>query len=745
MQLFAPRRTTLALVPAIVGLAPLLFAAQPLDLAAIEDVRVGFGGTFKVGQWTPVSVTLRARSAPAREHLSLELLDGDGQPSRICWNSQTPWTVPAGAQRTVQTFAKFGRASGDLTVEFRADSGPPVRRTIRVPDELTAVLASQQLLLHVGTPFDMEDAIRRRLQRASESIVYAKPDRIAELPTHWIGYAGVDGLVMSTSDLQPYGELSADQITAIAQWIHLGGRLLLCVGVHGPELLDGEGKLGRFAPGTFSQVVRVRRMPQLESLGGVPLPAGGPAGPNAGLAMTVLTDLGGAVLADEGDRRNPRPSLVHQAVGLGRVVFCAVDLDAEPFVSWAGRDRLNAHLLELLLDPSGPVEMVAPHDKMAHVGYEDLSGQLRVALDQFPGVLLVPFWLVALLAVAYIALIGPADYFLLRKLRRGMTWTWLTFPAAVILLPVLAWRLAAYWKGDELRINQVDLVDVDMRSGWVRGTTWAHLYSPASDLFNLSLEPKWLPDRNVAGSGALLSWHGLPGVGFGGMDRRSIPISLADVYTMAGSAGPEDCMLLSMDQFPISIGSSRSVIGQWWSQCETFTSTSDGLSAPQGGQLTGQVRNPLPFSLEDCLLAFGDWAYSIERLEARGSVAVDELTLRGLEYLLTRRKVDVKQMENITTPWDPEDVDVPRILQMMMFHQAAGGRAYTGWLDRFQGYVDLSGHLTLGRAILVGRASQAGAHLKRDGQTLTDGREQHWTFYRIVYPVANQPTANGGR
>ena len=40
-------------------------------------------------------------------------------------------------------------------------------------------------------------------------------------------------------------------------------------------------------------------------------------------------------------------------------------------------------------------------------GYNDLAGQLHQAVDQFAGVRVVPFFALALLVIAYIALIGP--------------------------------------------------------------------------------------------------------------------------------------------------------------------------------------------------------------------------------------------------------------------------------------------------------------------------------------------------
>ena len=128
-----------------------------------------------------------------------------------------------------------------------------------------------------------------------------------------------------------------------------------------------------------------------------------------------------------------------------------------------------------------------------HYGYTDLSGQLRSALDQFTGVQLIPFSFVALLIIFYILLIGPGDYFFLRKIVRRMEWTWLTFPIIVLVVSGAAYMLAYYLKGDQLRVNQADLVDVDAASGFVRGTTWLNIFSPRMESFNLSLQPQ-LPD-----------------------------------------------------------------------------------------------------------------------------------------------------------------------------------------------------------------------------------------------------------
>jgi hypothetical protein len=100
-------------------------------------------------------------------------------------------------------------------------------------------------------------------------------------------------------------------------------------------------------------------------------------------------------------------------------------------------------------------------------------------------------------------------------------------------------------------------------------------------------------------------------------------------------------------------------------------------------------------------------------------------------------------MQDVTTPWDRTSVRVPRILQMIMFHEIAGGRSYTGLLHRHEGRIDLSDHLLLGRAVLVGRADEAAADLAwEDGAARDPAADRQWTYYRVVFPVndaANPP------
>ena len=78
---------------------------------------------------------------------------------------------------------------------------------------------------------------------------------------------------------------------------------------------------------------------------------------------------------------------------------------------------------------------------------------------------LIPFGWVAFFIFLYILLIGPGDYFFLKKVLKRMELTWITFPTIVVTVSLLAYYAAYLLKGNDLLVNKVDVVDVDQVDG----------------------------------------------------------------------------------------------------------------------------------------------------------------------------------------------------------------------------------------------------------------------------------------
>ena len=200
-----------------------------------------------------------------------------------------------------------------------------------------------------------------------------------------------------------------------------------------------------------------------------------------------LVDVQGKIEAHEADL----PLVIRKPLGLGQVVFVATDLDRGPIRDWTDRSLLLARGRT----PPANWRLSSATDAVPaqSYGYNDLAGQLRSALDR-----------ATRRAPRAVLRGGPAGDRLHPLDRTGRL-----LPApppgprhAVDVdhlsddrRPLCRRRptLAAYWlKGDQLRVSQVDLVDIDAE-GTARGASWFSIFSPRGESFDLSMRPR-LPD-----------------------------------------------------------------------------------------------------------------------------------------------------------------------------------------------------------------------------------------------------------
>ena len=186
------------------------------------------------------------------------------------------------------------------------------------------------------------------------------------------------------------------------------------------------------------------------------------------IRVPAWTNVKGRVELTAGSQAADLPLVVRYPMGFGTVTFVGLDLDRAPLSEWAGRTKF----LEVLLARRGSAATTIGGGsgvaQAMRYGYVDLSGQLRRCLDQFEHVELVPFWLVAGLALGYLVLLFPMGYWLVV---RGWKWpagAWIVFPAVLCIVAGSAIAVASYSKGTARHVNQADLVDVDLNAGVAR-------------------------------------------------------------------------------------------------------------------------------------------------------------------------------------------------------------------------------------------------------------------------------------
>lgn len=287
----------------------------------------------------------------------------------------------------------------------------------------------------------------------------------AALPRRVEAWTAIDRLVWQDVDS---ALLDADQLAALHSWVAAGGQLIIAGGTTGTTTLAGfPADLLPFQPARTVDI----EPSELATIIGT-LPAGA-----ARLPALEGTLIRGTVLA-----RGPGGVVAAQAnIGSGTVTVLGFD----PATTWLkGTSGARALWRRALPSTMGPNvnPLMLPDDS-----------QIVNALNQLPAVDLPPIDQLFLLLLAYIALVGPINYLVLRRLDRR-EWAWVTMPVLVVVFAVAAYTLGVGLKGSDVIINQIAIVRGGQDTDRGLGQVYVGVFSPTRSKY----------DVKVAG-GALLS------------------------------------------------------------------------------------------------------------------------------------------------------------------------------------------------------------------------------------------------
>jgi hypothetical protein len=702
--------------------------AADSSLLTIKNAEIGFGGRYRSGHWTPVTLTLFANKTPVAGQLQLIAPDGDNVPV-VFFASDDDYSfcriqLDAGKEVTLHSYVKAGPQKSRLSARLVDPGSGRVLWQSRLLESTSSPLsATTPLVVTIGKSVGVEDALKFTRRNEAGALVAAEATSAINLPSHVWGYEGVEIIVLPTGSAGFVNQLSPEQTAALLHWVREGGRLVISAGSKIEQLFADHSPWRSIIPGQFAEVVPMRDAATLESLSGEAFPFTDDA---SRPPVVHLKAVRGKVELTQGPGAAETPLVIRAPHGFGEVTFVAFDLEGERFAKWAGRPRFVAGLLH----ERKSAEREQPGGTAgARLGYSDLAGQLRAALDQFPGVHVVNFTTVAILMMTYIVLIGPADYLFSQRLGIPRSITWITFPLVALLFCGIAWFFAGWSHGNRLRLNQAEIIDIDAERGQVRGTAWLHLYSPETKTYDLSIQLAAAAQAKPVTKAGHVTWQGLPGSGLGGLDAQQVAPAISDPYAIEFPAATP-----ALRGLPIQVGSSKSLSVRWWQ--EVSLPETSKVSLNEHGVPTGDVVNPLDVELQECIFTYNIWMYRLKKLRAGERFSLGDARPLYLEARLQQHTG--AEFKDTATPWLRDSTAVPAILQMLMYHEAARGESYTGLTHRYQPHLDLSGQLTRGQGMLVGRAEQAASSLHVAGSPLPADQIQSWTYYRIVIPVGER-------
>lgn len=787
----------------------------------LDSVHVGIRGYYKLGLWTPVFISWSGGGAKQVEEIEFHSVDSDGTP--IC----TKLSIVSEPSSVLQKedggfeailYGKIGRIAREITIRLRGqvkqadqDTQKSVvlaERTIRPEySEFRGAARKEQVRQDVQNVFlspvpqerpillifgendgGLQDAIGLMRLKDNRRPVLVLVDSLDQLPRDRLGLEAVEHIFLTTSIPAIWEGTNAkdSRIVALHEWLKWGGKVLFAPGkASEPFLADADAPLTAFLPGRFERMAVLRQGKPIELYANSTrsiLMDGSEVAPF--ISLPFLVEPQGTVELAEADL----PLIIHTLVGFGTLTFFGGDLTSEPMSDW--RDR--GPLLLKLLNWSESKSQSAATQSLIHIGFQDVSGQMRSALDHFEGIRPIPFSLILVLLVVYVFLIGPGDWFLVHKVLKRPYLTWITFPLWLVLFCWISLFWGASHRVHPLAINSAELIDLKPSEQMLRVSTWGGVFSPQDANYDISLSHEFLDDKflsnetrsskNAPGIESEITteddanaaenvetsdnwkfqafrnnfhWLGLSGSGLGGMEPKTVELNTWD--TSYEYQGPESDR---MQKVPMRVRSTKSFFGQ-----TTFEPNSSASSVLRNafrdtklkyhnGILVGSITNDLPVPLEHCFLVFGPWAMRIGRLEPGQKFEVGTGTMRReLKMLANSTAAGIGEEQSVLAGrqlnfYNTQSKDAWPILRTLSFFQAFGGFDTIGLHNSLHSNLDWSPVLTTDHVIFIATVApdsnfsveRIKIHPSRTGTESSNGEqpqiiEQHTTVLRAIFPM----------
>jgi uncharacterized membrane protein len=452
------------------------------------QVNVGFDSTYKIGYWTPVSITLNNHGAAFHGTLSINTVTRSlrAKAEQLSpWNFEAPVTLSRQGTKQVMVNIPLypGNASLDnIIATLRNEHGTVITRQdanhgveIQPGEMLIGLLTDPQVDLDVLNDIFLPGQIGSLTTIQLDAQTMPTTDTVLE---------NFDILVLdsfTTSALHP------NQLLALQTWVNRGGVLieiggpawkrtlsplpdtLLPVTIHGTQVL----------PPAISIVPSndpIRQNIDLQSLS-TPLPEPLEASVATLRQQGPFTETETLLAADS------TPLLVQAHQGQGLLCYLGIDPADPQLMNWSGTEELWTLLLMHALGDQTLIPIPA-------LGYNTGPGELltragilnMLTPEMLPG----PTILVAFLC-GYALILGPVRLLIIRRLKYPQKWRLSLFLGIVFLFSFLAYNLTSYQRNASIVDDSVSIIQMTQDGLAAHVTTYSGIFVPNSGDFHLHL------------------------------------------------------------------------------------------------------------------------------------------------------------------------------------------------------------------------------------------------------------------
>ncbi len=424
--------------------------------------QAGLGGFCKADKWLPVHITVENTGVDINARVQTSYKNSAGGQTVNGVDISLPATSrkefflyvkPEGLMRTFNVSV----ISGDKTLAKK---------------NLNINCASDPTLFGVLTDNPSAYTLLNNVRPLTGAARTARLD-IADLPDRTQGWGMLDALIISNVDT---GTLNLEQKQALELWLANGGKLFVTGGIQWQSTTAG---ISGFLP---IELTSTKKVTGLSALSAYAM--------DSTLPETEAILATGKVHADANIlvEQNGIPVLVEKIIGFGKVYYFAADPALQPLNDWIGMQAIYEHLLAF---KSPKPSWVA--------GVWTGSYQASAALATLPELALPSFVYICCWLGLYITVIGPVNYFVLRRMKRAEL-AWITVPVLVIIFTSLAYFSGYLYRGTSPILNRLTLLQAWQGVDQAKAAALVGVYSPSRTTYNVESQDQFLifpsPDFN---------------------------------------------------------------------------------------------------------------------------------------------------------------------------------------------------------------------------------------------------------
>lgn len=411
--------------------------------------RAGYDGFYKAAYWMPVFVTL-ANSGPPVEG-ELRIID-EAPISDEDTIYRTPISLPTQSNKRVALYVYLPNARTNLRVALVDGDDNVIYESAtndltRQPDD--------EILYGVVSPDPGEFAFLENVvgRRPGAATAFLGLEDLPEVSAAW---NALDVLVLNDVDA---AQISPAQRQALEAWLSTGGQLVVTGGANWQKTTAG---LEDLLPVTASGSESMADLPALAALVGEPFRDPGP------YLVTTSSLTRGELIYHE----NGLPLLARTQHGRGDVYFLALDPRFAPLLDWDGAETIFTAVANRV---SPPTIWGAP----PQTGFA-----ARNAVTSLPDLNLPSVWQMALFLLLYTVVVGPMNYWLLKR-RRKLELAWLSIPLFILGFTAVTYFTGFQLRGNAVIINQMSVAYSHVDGEQARVHSLVGLYSPRRTAYDL--------------------------------------------------------------------------------------------------------------------------------------------------------------------------------------------------------------------------------------------------------------------